>query len=72
MTKGEGDVILPEDFVAFPMNQLHAVIQGRPILNSRSYKPPSNIQYETNGNKSNSRLTLSKTDQHNLNNMATE
>jgi len=68
VTKGEGDVILPEGFVAFPRNQLHAVMQGRPILKSRSYKPPTNTQYNTNSNKSNSRLTLSKTVQHNINN----
>ncbi|KAH3896695.1 hypothetical protein DPMN_020874 [Dreissena polymorpha] len=48
VTKVEGDVILPEGFVAFPRNQLHAVMQGRPILKSRSYKPPSNTQYNTN------------------------
>ena len=51
-----------------PRNQLHAVMQGRPILKFRSYKPSSITQYNTNSNKSNSRLTLSKTDQHNLNN----
>ncbi|KAH3790208.1 hypothetical protein DPMN_168404 [Dreissena polymorpha] len=36
--KGKGDVKLPEGFMAFPRNQLHAVMQGRPILKSRSYK----------------------------------
>ncbi|KAH3836855.1 hypothetical protein DPMN_110231 [Dreissena polymorpha] len=43
LTKGECDVILPEGFVAFPRNQLHAVMQGQ--LKSRLYKPPSNTQY---------------------------